>query len=303
MLSIYHQDLLDMAAANKTLRLKDVDFSKLNFSDKRETKNPKGTDNVFLSYGDSNEWLYIQFPQLRHPFDVNANDDGSMTITLSFDKTNPKHRIAIDKLREFDELIFNKLSENSQAWLKKPHLDDKWKSSDKFVPFLKIKEIENDEGEMEERYYNIKVKLPAKERKVTTVIYDNNMKEVDASFIAPRCVVEAIARPARIWFQKTGKVGTTWECAFVRVKRNESDAAAEKIFRDDSDDEDDKSKTVDDSENVREEPLETVDTVHPDDIDNPADAEAETDDIDEPETTTVVPPKKGRKIGAKKAAA
>lgn len=298
-----------MAAANKTLRLKDVDFSKLNFSDKRETKNPKGTDNVFLSYGDANEWLYIQFPQLRHPFDANANDDGSLTITLSFDKANPKHRVAIDKLRAFDDIIFKKLAENSQAWLKKPHLDDKWKSSDKFVPFLKIKEVENDDGEMEERYYNIKVKLPAKERKLTTVIYDFNMKEVDESFITPRCVVEAIARPARLWFQKTGKVGTTWECAFVRVKKNESDAAAEKLFQDDSDDESDAPKTVVNTEDVSEEPAKEQDNlesekddVTPTDADVDADA-AEADDTDEnTETTTVVPPKKGRKIGKKAAA-
>lgn len=227
------------ATNNQTLKLKNVDFSLLNFSDKRETKNAKGTDNVFLSYGENSKWLYIQFPSgMRHPFDYNLNDDGSMTMTLSLDRANPKHREAIDKLKAFDDLVFQKLSENSRAWLKKPSIDENWRNSDKFVKFLKIKEMENDEGEMEERYYNIKLKLPVKDGKITTTVYDTDMKEVDPKeYIVPHCQVEPIARPARLWFQKGGKCGTTWECAFLRVKRTDTVATPAQIF-DDSEDED-----------------------------------------------------------------
>ena len=234
---------------NQTLKLKNVDFSKLIFSDKKETKNPKGTDNVFLSYGDTPEatvgkWLYIQFPSgLRHPFDYNLNDDGSMIITLSLDKGNTKHREAIDKLKAFDDTVFQKLSQNSRPWLKKPSLDDSWRNSDKFVKFLKVKEMENDEGEMEERYYNIKLKLPVKDGKLTTIVYDSDMKEVDPKeYLVPHCTIEPIARPSRLWFQKTGKVGTTWECAYLRVKRTDTTANQGKIF-DDSDEDDDAADT------------------------------------------------------------
>lgn len=280
-----------MASAQKTLRLKDVDFSKIHFSDKRETKNPKGTDNVFLSYGDSNEWLYVQFPAMRHPFDPNVNDDGSMSITLSFDKSNPKHQNSIQKLRQFDDLVFQTIREKSQAWLKKPSIDDSWRQSDKFVPFLKIKEIENEEGDMEERYFNIKVKLPAKERKITSVIYDEDMNVVDPSFITARCVIEPIVRPARLWFQKTGKVGTTWECAFVRVKKSSAEQSLGNVFQADSDEED-----VADTPPIAQ----TVVSVETSDV-NPEQQDEEDESNDVP--TTVVVAKKGRKIAVRKAAA
>lgn len=286
-----------MASANKTLRLKDVDFSKLHFSDKRETKNPKGTDNVFLSYGDANEWLYVQLPAMRHPFDPNENDDGSMSITLSFDKSNPKHQITIQKLREFDDLIFQTLKDKSQTWLKKSSIDDSWRKSDKFVPFLKIKEIENQDGEMEERYFNIKVKLPAKERKITSIIYDSDMNTVDASYITSRCVIEPIVRPARLWFQKTGKVGTTWECAFVRVHRNATQQLTGNIFQSDSDDED----SVEPSTITRVD-VETSEVSPKHENENKNKDEDEDDEPDEIPTTVVVA-KKGRKIAVRKATA
>ncbi len=255
------------------LRLKDVDFAKLRFSEKKETKNPKGTDNVFLSYGDDSQWLYVQFPSLRHPFDPNVNDDGSMTITLSFDKANPKHQVAIENLRNFDAKIFETLKDNSEAWLKKKTLDDKWKN-DKYTSFLKIKEVENESGDLEERFFNIKIKLPAKDRNITTLIYDTNMNAMDPSFVTPRCSVEPIARPARLWFQKTGKVGITWECALMRVKKPESNVPVDQIFKNDSDDE-----TSAPAENAP-----TTETVE----DIPEDAEPDTtedanDEVAEPE--------------------
>ena len=217
------------------LRIKDVDFEKLNFSEKKDTKNAKGTDNVFLSYGDDKSWLYVQFPSLRHPFDPNTNDDGSMTITLSFDKSNPKHQVAIEKLRLFDEKVFETLKANRDAWLPKKTINNDWKIKN-YTSFLKIKEVEDDDGNKEERFFNIKLKLPAKERQLITKIYDSNMNEMSSSFITPRCTIEPIARPARLWFQKTGKVGITWECALMRIKKQDQNVSVEQIFGNDSDD-------------------------------------------------------------------
>ncbi len=303
---------------NQTLKLKNVDFNRLIFSDKKETKNPKGTDNVFLSYGDTPEatvgkWLYIQFPSgLRHPFDYNLNDDGSMSITLSLDKGNTKHREAIDKLKAFDDAVFQKLSQNSRPWLKKPSIDDSWRNSDKFVKFLKVKEMENDEGEMEERYYNIKLKLPVKDGKLTTIVYDSDMKEVDPKeYLVPHCTIEPIARPSRLWFQKTGKVGTTWECAYLRVKRTDTTASQGKIF-DDSEDEDDAAApaneaTDDVTETVAGMTIEDEDDESPDTdtaeatVDADADAETSAAEPEEAAETSPAVKKGGRKAARGKA--
>lgn len=231
---------------SKTYLLKEISLEKLTFSDKKETKNPKGTDNVFIGYGDDNQWLYVQFPaELRHPFEANINEDNSMTLTLSLDYNNAKHRAAIDKLRKFDDVIFDHLKSNSQALLKKSSIDDKFRESDKFTPFLRVKEKD---GDPDVKYYNIKIKLPAKDKKITTVVYDSKMNIVDPSYITPRCTVKPIIRPARIWFQKLGKVGTTWECAHIIVKQNESENENSEIFKNESDDETDTAKPADDEE-------------------------------------------------------
>ena len=231
-----------MSGANQTIKLKSADWSLLRFSEKKLTKNAKGTDNVFITYGPASAWLYVQLPLLRMPFDPQENEDGSVTFTMSLDKSNPRHADAIEKLREFDSAILAHLGANSQELVNKARLDDAWKES-KYVNFLKIKL--DDEDQSIEKYHNIKVKLPAKDGVVTTTAYEWMPRASDPTtevaikdYLLPHCHVEAIVRPARIWFQKTGKVGVTFTAEFVRIKPVE-DRNAGPRFVADSDAEDD----------------------------------------------------------------
>lgn len=201
-----------MTEITNTIKLKNVDFDQLHFSEKRKKRSALGVDNVFLSYGKDNSWAYIQFPMLKHPFDLpeKLNDDGSTAITLSLNKNIESHRVAIEKLRRFDAVVLDKVRENASEWLSKGTVvDDSWISS-KYTHFMKIKT--SDEDPTEERYFNIKVKLPAKEGKIITESTDMKDNEVDPlTYLTKHCSVQVIARPSRLWFQASGKVGTTWE--------------------------------------------------------------------------------------------
>ena len=223
------------------MKLKSVDWSELRFSEKKLTKNPKGTDNVFITYGPENKWLYVQLPLLRMPFEPQENEDGSIAFTLSLDKNNPRHAEAIEKLRSFDVAIEAHLDAHSVELVNKAKLDDRWKS-DKLAKFLKVK-LDDDDPSIE-KYHNIKVKLPAKDGQITTVGYEwtprasGEPSEIDVKdYLLQHCHVEAIVRPARIWFQKTGKVGTTFTADFVRIKPAEDRNAAPRFVAD-SDEED-----------------------------------------------------------------
>ena len=201
-----------MTEITNIIKLKNVDFDKLNFSEKRKKRSTLGVDNVFLSYGKENSWAYIQFPMLKHPFDLpeKLNDDGSTAITLSLNKNVESHRVAIEKLRKFDGVVLDKIREHASEWLSKGTVvDDSWIAS-KYTHFLKIKT--SDEDPTEERYFNIKVKLPAKEGRIITESIDMQGNEVDPlTYLTKHCSVQVMARPSRLWFQGSGKVGTTWE--------------------------------------------------------------------------------------------
>ncbi len=138
------------------------------------------------------------------------NDDGSTAITLSLNKNVESHRVAIEKLRKFDGVVLDKIREHASEWLSKGTVvDDSWIAS-KYTHFLKIKT--SDEDPTEERYFNIKVKLPAKEGRIITESIDMQGNEVDPlTYLTKHCSVQVMARPSRLWFQGSGKVGTTWE--------------------------------------------------------------------------------------------
>ena len=208
--TVWHKN--KMTEITNIIKLKNVDFDKLNFSEKRKKRSTLGVDNVFLSYGKENSWAYIQFPMLKHPFDLpeKLNDDGSTAITLSLNKNVESHRVAIEKLRKFDSVVLDNIREHASEWLSKGTVvDDSWIAS-KYTHFLKIKT--SDEDPTEERYFNIKVKLPAKEGRIITESIDMQGNEVDPlTYLTKHCSVQVMARPSRLWFQGSGKVGTTWE--------------------------------------------------------------------------------------------
>ena len=201
-----------MTEITDTIKLKNVDFDQLNFSEKRKKRSALGVDNVFLSYGKDNSWAYIQFPMLKHPFDLPEKliDDGSTAITLSLNKNIESHRVAIEKLRKFDAVVLDNCHEHAPEWLSKGTVVDDSCIARHYTHLLQLKT--SDEDPTEERYFNIKVKLPAKEGKIITESTDMKDNEVDPlTNLTKHYSVQVIARPSRLWFQASGKVGTTWE--------------------------------------------------------------------------------------------
>ena len=93
-----------------------VQFSKLR-------KNKNGGKAVYLNAGD-NKKLYIQFPFMRSPYGMSAFTDEttgrtSYSLDLSFDPDNEEAMALHEKLKELDDIIVNKVAENSEEWLGK----------------------------------------------------------------------------------------------------------------------------------------------------------------------------------------
>src|SRR6056300_1373472 len=93
-----------------------VQFSKLR-------KNKNGGKAVYLNAGD-NKKLYIQFPFMRSPYGMSAFTDESTgrtsySLELSFDPDNEEAMALHEKLKELDDIIVNKVAENSEEWLGK----------------------------------------------------------------------------------------------------------------------------------------------------------------------------------------
>jgi len=94
----------------------DVDFSKMK-------KNKNGGKTVYLNKGGNNK-IFIQFPKLRCPYGLSAfTDEGtgktSYSLDLAFDTDVPEAVELRKTFEELDELIVNKVAENSVEWLGK----------------------------------------------------------------------------------------------------------------------------------------------------------------------------------------
>ena len=236
--------------SSATIRIQDADLSKIVFGPKQPP--PKDSqyaiDNVFISYENDKQWPRFQFPILEHPFDsfstkYGGNADGSIDMLLSFDPENAKHAKVMNKLREFDDKVYQMVKKNSATWLKKEISTDTQESvfldpdNEFWFPSLKVKK---------EKYYSMKFKIPKRapksggEKKLTTEVKDMDTDEnVDVyEYLTPKCNVQVIGRPARVYIQKQQKVGIVWEASFMRIKKNETASAEKELFVVDSDEED-----------------------------------------------------------------
>ena len=94
----------------------DVEFSKMR-------KNKNGGKAVYLNKGGNNK-LFIQFPKLRCPYGLSAFTDESTgktsySLDLAFDMDLPEAAALRKTFEELDEMIVNKVAENSVEWLGK----------------------------------------------------------------------------------------------------------------------------------------------------------------------------------------
>jgi hypothetical protein len=99
------------------------EFSPANVQFSKLRKNKNGGKAVYLNAGD-NKKLYLQFPFMRSPYGMSAFTDESTgrtsySLDLSFDPDNEEAMALHEKLKELDDIIVNKVAENSEEWLGK----------------------------------------------------------------------------------------------------------------------------------------------------------------------------------------
>ena len=295
--------------SSDTIRIQNADLSKIVFGPKQPP--PKDSqysiDNVFISYENDKQWPRFQFPILEHPFDsfntkYGGNADGSIDMMLSFDPDNAKHVKVMNKVKDFDDMVYQMVKQNSATWLKKAITTEQQESvfldpdNEFWFPSLKVKKAVKDgtpvlkDGKQIE-YFSMKFKIPKRapkgggEKKLTTEVKDMETDEVVSvyDYLTPKCYVQVIGRPARVYIQKQQKVGILWEASFMRIKKNETASTEKKeLYVADSDEENDS------------EPAPTIE----DDIEN--DVVDDSDDADEVVEEKAKPATKGRgKKGAK----
>ena len=216
--------------ANQTIKVKDADFAKLNFSELY--KMGRG-QNVYINYN-GRKPLIMQLPELQKRFELSKHENefvkDGQTIktskyecTVSLDQSDPKHQEIIKKLAEFDEGILSHVKENSHQFLRNKNATlDGLKAL--YTPVLRYSKARQDRDEDDGKYCSIKFRLPHRDGNFNTVVMDENSELIPnediESFLSVPAGVRAIIKPQSIWITG-GKFGTIWEAIKMSVKRSD----------------------------------------------------------------------------------
>jgi len=186
----------------------DVGFSKLR-------KNKNGGKAVYLNKGGNNK-LFIQFPKLRCPYGLSAfTDEGtgrtSYSLDLAFDTDNPEAMELRKKFEELDELIVNKVAENSAEWLGKPFAVEVLKQA-LYKPLVRVGK--------EEYPATIKLKVLTKpDGSFVPESYNMNRENVSLDSVEKGSKVHTIVDLNQIWFIDN-KFGVTIRLSQALVEQN-----------------------------------------------------------------------------------
>lgn len=238
---------------NQTIKFKDVDFNKLTFSDLYKIGRAQ---NVYINYGGKKP-LYMQLPELEKRFELAKHEneyqkDGQTIKTAKFecafnlDQADPKQQEIIAKLQEFDEQIINQVKQNSHQYLRQKNATlDGLRAL--YTPVLRFSKAREGRDEDDGKYVSIKVRLPYRDDKFNTTVFDENKELVESenieAFLSVPGQVRAIIKPQSIWITG-GKFGTIWEAVKMSVKRGETSAGEVGFVRDSDDEEDDAVNVV-----------------------------------------------------------
>ena len=267
-----------------------IDVSKISFSGVRSLDN--GGKMVFMNYDDGK--FYVQTPELEVPFDARYfGDDGDNTLSSKGGKYSIKvqlkdsdENVAVfkDKLKQMDELLKQKASENSQAWFKKPKLSMD-AINELYTPFVSVSR-DRDTGEPDGKYPDtFGFKIHKKDNRFPDFsIYDNkknvfdvngdNGEKVDLlNVIIKGAQLKVVLKCNGIWIAN-GKFGCTWKAEQVRIKVPEEglrDFAIESDEDDEVEVEGSRDDTVQDQKMMIE------------DSETDEDLEEEEEEVEEPE--------------------
>lgn len=133
------------------IKAQSIDLSKITFSDVKTDLH--GRKMVYVNYANGNNGkILVQTPKMHAPNGVKRwrkkdapdNKDDKFELEMSFygengtDKGAAELREFHDKWNQFDELLKNKIIENSKEWLSMPKLDMNTLENVMYTPMVKI---------------------------------------------------------------------------------------------------------------------------------------------------------------------
>ena len=214
--------------ASSVIKFSDLSLSDVTFSDIR--KNANNGKTIYLNGRGKNK-LFVQLPKMKAPFGLGVFEDnnGKVSYNLPMAADDPTF---VEFLKKFDDLIVNKVVENSETYMGKKMNEVVFREAiykslfksppdEKYSPIFKTKVLSNQDGTF----------VPH--------VFTTDRQPFDLNNLEKGQYVTAIVHIASIWFSPAG-VGISVRLQQLRV--TPSQKLTEYAFVDDDDDvEDDES--------------------------------------------------------------
>jgi len=249
------------------MKAANIDFSKVTFSDVKKLGKGKM---VYVNL--NSDKIILQTPKMSVPFGIsrwrepNADDNkgDSFRLGLSFygDETNNDIKNFKENLQQFDDMIKQKIKENSKEWLNKANISMEVIEDAYYVPNIKAS-VDKEGKEYPSR---VEVKLDRqkdgeeftgkfvsnKKFNHDIMIFDENknlieLNESNYDSVIPKgshaiCIIELV------YISITAKISCKWKLVQAKVFKNKK-AITDYAIVDDSDDEDNNSDNDDKNSN------------------------------------------------------
>lgn len=245
------------------LKTNQIDFSKVTFSDVKKMGKGK------MVYANLNGGkIILQTPKMSVPFGVsrwrddNADDNkgDSFRLGLSFygEETNAEIKNFRESLSQFDDIIKQKIKENSKEWLGKPNISMELINEALYVPNVKIPK--DSDGNVLDYPSRFEVKLDRqkngddftgkflsnKKFNHEILIYDENknlieMNENNYDTVIPKGS-NVITIVELVYISITAKVSCKWKLVQAKVFKNQKAITDYAIVDDDEEENEDENE-------------------------------------------------------------
>lgn len=240
------------------LKVNQIDFSKVTFSDVKKMGKGK------MVYANLNGGkIILQTPKMSVPFGVsrwrddNADDNkgDSFRLGLSFygEETNAEIKTFRESLSQFDDIIKQKIKENSKEWVGKPNISMELINEALYVPNVKVPK--DSDGNVLDYPSRFEVKLDRqkngddftgkflsnKKFNHEILIYDENknlieMNENNYDTVIPKGS-NVITIVELVYISITAKISCKWKLVQAKVFKNQKAITDYAIVDDDDDEE------------------------------------------------------------------
>lgn len=185
---------------------------------------PKKEDNKHYFFASTKEGknVYLQTPKVNMLSELDASSDVQHIDFQTTDET------FINKLREVDEQVIQRIKEEKETWFTGKNIDDSFLEgaqthSLQLAPKSNVK-------------YNVKLRVMSDLK-----VYDQDKNELDSSAKLTNLPVKCIVQMVGVWFT-AHRWGIAWKV--VQMKAGKKKQLVPYMFTDDEDIEDDDQKSI-----------------------------------------------------------